>query len=154
MVELKRQIAVGVVMAIIAVVVVIAFSVSYFPRSGVQSTTLHCNTPGVVCGGLTLSSANLTASDIGNHTWVLDLALNVTGSTAVNSIQVYLGNVSVDSRQGPFPVGTTLISLQITDDGIVAGQMYSVQVEGFYVKDSYTYANVWTQFPPPQVEAK
>ena len=140
-------------MAIVTVVVVIAFSVSYFPRSGVQSTTSPCDSIGVVCGGLTLSSANLTASNVWNHTWVLDLAINVTGSTAVSSIQVFLGNVSVDSRQGPFPVGMTLISTQITDDRIVTGQMYTVQVEGFYAKDSHTYATVWTQFPALQVEA-
>jgi len=114
------------------------------PGDGV-TTTLPCSAPGVICGGMQLSSANLSFQSTANDSWLLTLNLNLTGNTPVYSIDVFVNNTQFASLQKSFNLGENFLTFNFPAGLFAEGRSYGVQAEGFYGNSTHIWANDWTQ---------
>ena len=113
--------------------------------SGGDTTTLPCNAPGVICGGVQLSSANLSFQNTPNDSWLLTLNLNLTGNTPVYSVDVFVNNTQFAYLQKSFNLGENFLTFNFPAGLFAEGRSYGVQAEGFYGNNTHIWANDWTQ---------
>ncbi|HXW94140.1 MAG TPA: hypothetical protein VEJ19_00335 [Nitrososphaerales archaeon] len=142
----------GAVVVVLAVLVVlVGFYANLMNSGGSQAsgdgvtTTLPCSVPGVICGGVQLSSANLSFQNTGNDSWLLTMNLNLTGNTPVYSIDVFVNNTQFAYLQKSFYLGENFLTFSFPAGLFTEGGSYGVQAEGFYGNNTHIWANDWTQ---------
>jgi len=141
----------AVVVVLAVLVVLVGFYVNLMNSGGYQpsgdgvTTTLPCSAPGVICGGVQLSSANLSFQKTANDSWLLTLNLNLTGNTPVYSIDVFVNNTQFAYLQKSFNLGENFLTFNFPAGLFAEGRNYEVQAEGFYGNNTHIWANDWTR---------
>ena len=114
-------------------------------NAGVQTSHSTC-VAGSGCDMLAIASATLReknyTSDLGPGSYAtLFMKLNVTGTSSLNSLKLFVDNTSAGTVRGPIGPGANIV-VNVTLPATIAvahGKTYTLAVEGLYGAGS----NVW-----------
>lgn len=103
-----------------------------------------CSESDASCPHFSIASASLRTQNITDQLGIanpayLSLELDVSGTAALSSIHLYVGNVSAGTVQGPFGPGMNrVVNLTLSAAVVVSpGRSYLLSVQGFNANGGY-----------------
>ena len=103
-----------------------------------------CSPDDPSCPDFSIVSASLRTQNTTDQLGIanpayLSLAFNVSGTATLTSVQLYVGNVSAGTVQGPFGPGMNrIVNFTLSAAAVVSpGRMYLLSVQGFNASGGY-----------------
>lgn len=136
---------------VLSFVVVLNYAASGVGRTGRGVTTSQaiCSASSNSCNSFSITSASLRTVNYTDELGVVNyanlvLGVNASGDSSLTSLNLFIGNMSAGTVQGPFNPGVNrVVNLTLpTTISISEGKTYLVNVEGFQQNGSVVWESV------------
>ncbi len=136
---------------VLSFVVALNYATSGVGREGqgVTASQTSCSVTSPSCQSISITSASLHTVNYTDELGVVNyanlvLGVNVSGSSPLAGLDLFVGNMSAGSVQGPFnPGAVRLLNLTLPSTiSVSPGKTYVVSVEGFYGGSSAVWVSV------------
>ncbi len=136
---------------VLSFVVVLNYATSGVGKEGQGVTTSQpsCSISSPSCESFSITSASLHTVNYTDELGVVNyanliLGVNASGGSSLTSLDLFVGNMSAGSVQGPFDPGVVrMVNLTLPATiSISPGKTYTLSVEGFYNDNSAVWESV------------
>ncbi len=136
---------------VLGFVVVLNYATSGVGKEGQGVTTSQpsCSVSSASCESFSITPASLRTVNYTDELGVVNyanliLGVNASGGSSLTSLDLFIGNMSAGSVQGPFDPGVVrMVSLILPATvSISPGKTYLLSVEGFYNGNSAVWESV------------